>query len=353
MTVLGSQPAPSRVTSSSRFRTWCMTLAFGMLGLVVTLLLAIHAGIQGIIGTLAMAGISVLWLVPIHTVPIVLDSQGWKTLLTESNHKVSSLFLFWVAGIREAMNGLLPVLRVGGELTGIRLAAQGGTTKALAVASVVVEVTLTLLSQIIFTLSGIWLLVGVGHSQESIDSIITATLVAAVIVSVFILAQHGRPFTFFKRLLKYAGANERILGWLGEPFLFDHAIKRLYQDKGKLLKAMLWQMAGLFAGVAETWFALWLMDHRVGWGPALILESLSQATRSASFFVPSGIGVQEGSLVVFGSMLGIQPDVSLALSLVKRMREVIFGLPFLISWQWFEHNRMHKKNQAIRQAASG
>ncbi|EQD34056.1 conserved hypothetical protein, membrane [mine drainage metagenome] len=330
-----------------------MTVVFGILGLAVTAMLVIHAGIRGILETLAVAGLSVLWLVPIHAIPIVLDSQGWKALLTENNHKVSSLFLFWVAGIREAMNGLLPVLRVGGELAGIRLAIQGGVTKSLAVASVLVEVTLTMLSQIIFALCGICLLVPVGHSQESIESIMMAILVAGVIVTAFIWVQHGRPFTFFKRFLKCAGMNERILRWFGEPLLFDHAIKRLYQDKSKLLKAMLWQMAGLVAGVAETWIALWLMGHQVGWGDALILESLSQATRSASFFVPSGIGVQEGSLVVFGGILGLQPDVSLALSLVKRLREVIFGLPFLISWQWFEHNRMYKKTQAIRQAASG
>ena len=351
MTVSGD-PSTTLRSSSSRLRSWCVTVVFGLLGLAVTTLLVMHAGIQGILGTLEMAGLSVLWLVPLHAFPIMLDSQGWKVLLDERHHKISSFFLFWVAGIREAMNGLLPVLRVGGDLTGIRLAAQGGTSKVLAVASVLVEVTLTMMSQILFTLLGICILVGIGHAHEPVGTIIIAMLVAVLVVSGFILAQHGRPFTFFRRLLKFAGANERMLEWLDDPQRFDYAIRQLYQDTRKLMKAMCWQMAGLLAGVAETWIALWLMNHRVGWGDALILESLSQATRSASFFVPSGIGVQEGSLVVFGGLLGIQSDVSLALSMVKRMREILFGLPFLVSWQWFEHHRMHRRTHSSEPAPS-
>jgi hypothetical protein len=33
-------------------------------------------------------------------------------------------------------------------------------------------------------------------------------------------------------------------------------------------------------------------------------------------------------------MLGIGSDVAIALSLAKRMREILFGLPALAAWQW-------------------
>lgn len=328
-------------SGTAQLRSWCITVVFGLLGIALTALLVIHAGIQGILGTLSIAGLGILWLVPLHTIPIALDSQGWKALLADSDRKLSSLSLFWIAGIREAVNGLLPVLRVGGDLTGVRVAVQCGVSKSLAVASVLAEVTLTMLSQILFTLSGICLLFSADHSRESIASIIAATLIAMIVVVAFILVQRGGPFTTFKRLLKLAGANGKALAWLGEPTHFDQAIRELYHQKTKLFKAMLWQMSGLLSGVAEVWIALRLLGHPVSWSYALILESLSQAVRSASFFIPSGVGVQEGSLVLFGSMLGIAPDVSLALSLIKRLREVIFGLPFLVSWRWYEHRLLH------------
>jgi hypothetical protein len=37
--------------------------------------------------------------------------------------------------------------------------------------------------------------------------------------------------------------------------------------------------------------------------------------------------------VVIGRVLGISPEVAIALSLVKRLREVVLGLPALVFWQ--------------------
>jgi len=41
-------------------------------------------------------------------------------------------------------------------------------------------------------------------------------------------------------------------------------------------------------------------------------------------------------------MVGIDSDVALSLSLTKRMREVLFGVPALLSWQWLEARRLHQ-----------
>jgi hypothetical protein len=37
--------------------------------------------------------------------------------------------------------------------------------------------------------------------------------------------------------------------------------------------------------------------------------------------------------VVIGGLLGISPEIAIALSLVKRVREVVLGLPALVLWQ--------------------
>jgi hypothetical protein len=52
--------------------------------------------------------------------------------------------------------------------------------------------------------------------------------------------------------------------------------------------------------------------------------------------VPAGVGVQEAGLVLFGHLLGISGELALAVSMAKRVREVLCGLPPLISWQWLE-----------------
>jgi uncharacterized membrane protein YbhN (UPF0104 family) len=102
---------------------------------------------------------------------------------------------------------------------------------------------------------------------------------------------------------------------------------------------MAWQVTGMVAGSLETWFALRWLGHPVHFGAAIALESLTMTVRSFAFLVPAGLGVQEASLVGFGALLGVNSELALALSLVKRMREILFGVPALLSWYWVEGRR--------------
>jgi hypothetical protein len=44
--------------------------------------------------------------------------------------------------------------------------------------------------------------------------------------------------------------------------------------------------------------------------------------------------------VLFGHALGISGELALAVSMAKRMREVLCGVPSLMSWQWAEGRRL-------------
>jgi uncharacterized membrane protein YbhN (UPF0104 family) len=76
---------------------------------------------------------------------------------------------------------------------------------------------------------------------------------------------------------------------------------------------------------------------------ALILESMTQAIRHAAFVVPAGLGVQEAGLVLFGRSLGIDAELALAVSMAKRLREVLCGVLSLLSWQWMEGRQIHRQ----------
>jgi uncharacterized membrane protein YbhN (UPF0104 family) len=125
----------------------------------------------------------------------------------------------------------------------------------------------------------------------------------------------------------------RLLAKSGE---LDRAIRLLYRSRVRLLAATGWQLSGLIAGTLETWLALRWLGHPVSLANALVLESVAQAVRSVMFFVPAGMGVQEAGLIVLGALLGISGPAAVALSLAKRAREIVFGLPALVGWQSFE-----------------
>jgi hypothetical protein len=66
---------------------------------------------------------------------------------------------------------------------------------------------------------------------------------------------------------------------------------------------------------------------------AVLLESLGHVIRGIAFLIPGAYGVQEGGFVFLGSMVGLSPEIALSMSLAKRFRELVLGLPALVAWQ--------------------
>jgi uncharacterized membrane protein YbhN (UPF0104 family) len=92
-------------------------------------------------------------------------------------------------------------------------------------------------------------------------------------------------------------------------------------------------MVSWLLGGVEVCLAVHFLGHDIGIGPGLIIESLGQALKAVGFAVPGGLGIQEGGYVVICRVLGLSPEVAIALSLMKRLREILLGGLGLIFWQ--------------------
>src|SRR6202030_4436335 len=89
-------------------------------------------------------------------------------------------------------------------------------------------------------------------------------------------------------------------------------------------------MIGWLVGTGEVFLILELLNNPVSWVNALLLESLGQAIRGAAFAVPGALGVQEGGYLLLAPLAGLPPDMALELSLAKRARELLLGVPGLL-----------------------
>jgi putative membrane protein len=309
------------------------------LGLGVVIALVAIEGAGAVASLLAGAGWRLLWLVPLQTLPLLLDVLGWRSVILA---RVRLPALFLIACIRQAINRLLPVANVGGEVVGIRLLAQRGVDGASASASVVVELMLSLFAQYVFVAMGVVCLfsrIGNVRAVQALGIGLAAVLLPLVLMMVIV--RNGRVFHRVEQL-----AMRLLRPWLEDNRGFDHGarvdavIRETFAAPGRLSSALVWQITGLIAGCSETWLALRWLGHPVSFPDALVLESLTQAARSVFFIVPSALGVQEAGLIGAGLLMGLGSEVSLALSLTKRMREVLFGLPWLLAWQWIEGRRI-------------
>ncbi|MGO9930992.1 MAG: lysylphosphatidylglycerol synthase domain-containing protein [Steroidobacteraceae bacterium] len=305
-----------------------------IVGLGVMILLIAHEGAVGIIKLLSQAGWTLLWLLPLHVLPLLLDAVGWRAIIFT---RCKLLVLFLIAVVRQAVNGLLPVANIGGELVGIRLLARTGVDGTWAAASVIVEVLLTVVGQYLFVALGIIFLLQITQTMRLTNELLLGLAASAPVIALLIvLLRHGSIFERLQRIVGRFGPNMRESGVPVRGADVDAAIGILLRAPTRLARALGWQFAGLIAECVETWAALRFLGVSVGFSKALILESLTQAARQFIFIVPAGLGVQEIGLVAVGHVLGIGSDVAIALSLAKRMTRIVFGVPALLAWQWTE-----------------
>jgi putative membrane protein len=285
-----------------------------------------------------------------HFVPMMLANLSWRELLPRES-RPGALALLWIRWIRESINTLLPVAQLGGDLVCARLVYLRGVPAVSAIASMVVDLTVSVLTQLVFVALGLALLLT--HSLEPA----VVTVVWGVAAGMGVLLAAMAAFMLVQRIGMFDIAIRIGGGLLGSSALarlnakaagIDGAIRALYRDKRAFWIAMAWRLADWIAGAGEIWLVMYFLGKPVSVAEALILESLGTGVRSAAFLVPGAIGILEASFIVFGGLFGISAADSLALALAKRVRELLLGLPGLLAWQLAEGRRLLLRRRGTR-----
>lgn len=322
-------------------------------GIAILIGLVVHNGAHDVLRVIGTAGPMLLWLVPFHALPLLLDAQAWRLLLDK---RASLTFLWWIATVREAVNRLLPVVGVGGELAGIRLARWKVRNASEVAASVIVEVFVTIAVQYAFSALGVVLIVAATGDGGSLRTIVTIALALVLsaplpVLAVFLVRRGGVFHAIERWAARLLGADNPLMPGLDGKQL-DADLDALMSRTGLMFRAFFWQLGGYMLGAFETWWALALLGHPVTVGDALAIEAITQAVRHAAFMVPAGLGVQEVAVVLLAQLFGVSQDVAFSLALVKRMREVVFGVLALLSWQAAEIVRTRRALRRGAQAAA-
>jgi len=317
----------------------------GLLGIALFTALVVHSDVSGMLQTALRGGWPLLWLIPYRTVYFLLYAAGWHVLLRpyDPTRRAGMGYLLWVTTVREAIDRLLPVASVGGAVAGVRLLGWRAIPAPAAAATVIMEILLTMIASWLFAVVGVALLMGFDAAAAEYQRVILALLLSVPIP--LILARMLGTGSLFARvqslIVRFAGVQVPPAGALA----LDSAVHSSLRRVNSLVAAGALQFAALVSGTVEIWFALRLFGQPVGLAEALILESMVQAFRHVAFVVPASLGVQETVLVVFGHILGIGAETTIAVSLVKRLREVVYGIASLVSWQWMEGRRLRTQVQ--------
>ena len=320
-----------------------LTYLGGAVGLATALWLLSDSGLTQVAERLGSTGLQLLWLLPLHALVLLPDVAGWRLLLApcDRGNQAPMAYLFWVATLREAINRLLPVANVGGEIIGIRLVAARGISGSAVAASVIVEVLLTLFAQYFFVAIGISILISNSEHNKALDAWIIGLTLSLVIPLLLTVVLRYIPIVKLTNQLssRLLGPDHRVTAVLRDSVNLDDQILDLLHRPGRLFASTVLQLAGMLLGAFEVSFILWQLGHSVTLSQAIMIESLIQAARQVVFIIPGGLGVQELGLIALGQVSGFDAATAVTLSMAKRLREVIFGMLPLLSWQWAEWRR--------------
>ena len=239
--------------------------------------------------------------------------------------------------LADSINALLPVAQVGGDLVRARLAARDGEG-ATAAASVVVDLTLGLMTLVLFIVFGLLLIRLHGGLGGVPIPIAAAVVVFALLLGGFYFAQRSGWLLKLARRMEGRAGNgwQAITGGMAD---LDRAVVAAYANAPAVLIAAGWRMAAWFFGAFEIWAVFQVLGRPVTLGEAVIVEAVAQAVRNAGFAIPGGLGAQEGGYMLAGALVGVADEVGLSIALVKRLRDLIWGAPALVAWWLFEGRR--------------
>jgi len=303
------------------------------LGFALALYLVTYVGL----GAVFSAAIAVGWggfaILCLYALGLfLLLGAAWHVLLPGASLAELKVFI-WARMVRDAASEVLPFSQLGGIVLGARAAILHGVASPLAFASMIVDVTTEMLAQIAFIALGIVIL-----SERAPQSALTAIFViglalAAVGGGLFLALQrygHWMTGKLAARLLPSAVAPAAALG---------ASLDAIYRHLPRVGFSLALHFAGWIASAIGTWVAFRLIGAPVDLAAVLAIESLVYATRSAAVLVPNALGVQEAAYAVLSPLFGVGAEFGLAVSLLKRARDIAVGIPILLIWQAVEGQR--------------
>src|SRR6267378_8458617 len=213
-----------RASGKIQITIWLLGLAGA--GLFTVLL--IRQGAPQVGAAFVSAGWAIAAVVIYHlAVPVFLDAIAWW-LLFPNSERLSVWQLFWMRWIGESVSTLVPSATVGGDVVRARLAALHGAPIPTAAASVLVDITLGVFVQIVFTLFGLGLIVAVTGRQGFVRPTLIGAVIGVLAIIGFYVVQRLGMFRFIGKMISRLANAEDWHSLVHSGHSLDQAIRRLY-----------------------------------------------------------------------------------------------------------------------------
>ena len=302
-------------------------------GLIAAIYLVWSIGFDAVFAAVARAGLGGLALLCLYTLLVfVALAFAWYFLLPPAVRR--PVVEFYIARlVRDSIAEISPFSPVGGMVAAARLMILKGMSGPYAAASVAGDATTEAMAQVVFLAYGL----GLGFTR--FRHLAGSGPVTEGMLAVLLLAVPGIALLIFLQK-KGAGFAERMavrfFPQVKEGVSLRAAIEDLYDSHSRLAASSAFHLLGWIGGGVGTFIAFRLVGGHIGLLYAVALEALLSTLRSVAAPVPAAIGVQEWGYALLAPLFGLPPEMGVAVSLLKRAREIVLGVPALLYWQSVE-----------------
>ena len=302
-------------------------------------------GFGAVFAAIARAGfVGVALLCLYALVVFVALALAWYFLMPPAHRR--PLRDFYVARlVRDSIAEISPFSPVGGMVAAARLMILNGMNAGYAAARVAADATTEAMAQVAF------LAFGLGWGITQFRHIRAPATLTRWMIAVLLLAVPGIALLIFLQQ-RGAGFAERMAG------RFFPQVRKAARSAPRWRRCTNCQdAADAFGVVASDGLDRRRRRHLHRFPPGgrqyqpaerRGAGSVAVAPCAASpRFVPAAIGVQEAGYALLAPLFGLPEEMGLAVSLLKRAREIVVGVPVLLDWQAVEGRRRWRGAQPM------
>jgi glycosyltransferase 2 family protein len=317
-----------------------LSYLLALAGVLIGVVLVAYFGVGNVVAAIGRIG----WpefalIVGWQIVLFVVLGLAWDVIMPARDGR-----RFWVPVwgrmVRDAAANCLPFSQVGGFIFGARAVTLQGVEWHTATASTVVDVTAEFLAQIVFACMGLAILVLRVPGSEIAGPVEAGISLAVLACFGFIWVQKGIGSIFARLGVRIAGtrfqdAKERVDVLRAELGL-------IYGHTARLAIGFFVHLIGWICTGVAGWIGYHALGVPIDFDDALAIEALLSAAAAVAFLVPVNAGVQEAGYAGLGVVFGVSPELSLGVSLVRRGRDIVVGVPILLLWQAIEMRHLRR-----------
>lgn len=318
------------------------------LGVALGVYLVMHVGVRAVFS----AAIAVGWggfatLCLCSLLLFALLGVAWHVLLPARSGLPLGVFIR-ARMVRDSAAEVLPFSQLGGMALGVRAAVLRGVTVPLACASMIVDVTAEMLAQIPYVALGVAILAARVEPSARVASLTTSAIIglgiATLAAGLFIVVQR------YGRRIAARLAAPLLRGVAGIGATLSATLDAIYRSPGRVVLSVAVHFVAWVANSGVAWIGFRLIGARIDAEAVLAIESLVYALRSVAVVIPNALGVQEAAYAGLAPLFGVSAEYALAVSVLKRARDVAIGVPVLLLWQAAEGRQALAARRATAEA---